>query len=122
MKFEQRGQSLRTYNVCDYTSILCERNIYAPTKNGHYLTCAQSKTIDNYALILEVDGADSATSACKDWPVWYKNVISLHRGFPGIQARLRVFSRPVQGRQHYLDRDTLQTYDFVAYKASRRKP
>ena len=122
MQFEQRGQSLRTYDVCDYTSILCEHNIYAPTKNGHYLTCAQSKTIDNYALRLEVDGADSATSACKDWPVWYKNVISLHRGFPAIQARQRVFSRCVQGRNVYLDRDTLQKYDFVAYKASRRKP
>ena len=122
MKFEQRGQSLRTYHVCDDTSIICERNIYAPTKSGHYLTCEQSKTIDNYALILEVDGADSATSACKDWAVWYKNVISLHRGFPAIQARQRVFSRCVQGRHLDLDRDTPQKYDLVAYKASRRKP
>ena len=122
MKFEQRGQSLRTYDVCDYTSILCEHHIYAPTNNGHFLTCAQSKTIDNYALRLEVDGADSATSACKDWAFWYKNVISFDPGFLGIQAHQRVFSSPVQGRHLDLDRDPLQKYDFVAYKASRRKP
>ena len=85
MQFEQRGQSLRAYDVCDYTSILCEHHNYAPTNNGHFLTCAQSKTVDNYALRLEVDGADSATSACKDWAFWYKNVISFDPGFLGIQ-------------------------------------
>ena len=78
--------------------------------------------IDNNAMTLEVDGADSVTSTCKDWMIWCKNVTSFDPGFLGIQAHQRVFSSPVQGRQVDLDRVPLQKYDFVAYKASRRKP
>ena len=85
-------------------------------------TYAVANVIDNNAITLEVDGADNVTSTCKDWMIWCKNAISFDPGFLGIQARLRVFSSPVQGRNVYLDRDTLQKYDFVAYKASRRKP
>ena len=49
-------------------------------------------------------------------------LITLYLALPVIQARQRVFSSCVQGRQDYLDRDPLQKRHFAALKASRRKP
>ena len=71
------------------------------------------KKVNNDALKLQIEEQADVILTCKHWAGGCKKITFLNVGVPDVQARQRVFSIRVQGRQLDLDRDPLQKYGFA---------